>query len=79
VALLAPGTNGFIRGVLRGLARERRQHNVGAEPPFRLTRWDNGHLSLEDPQTGRRIELGSFGPTNAEAFSRLLARGSADS
>jgi putative photosynthetic complex assembly protein len=79
VALLAPGTNGFVRGVLRGMARERRQHNVGIEPPFRLTRWGNGHLSLEDPETGRRIELGAFGPTNAEAFSRLLERGSAES
>ncbi len=76
VAVLAPGTNGFVRGILRGMARERRQHEVGVEPPFRLTRWENGGLSLEDPETGRRIELQAFGPTNAEAFARLLASGS---
>lgn len=79
IAVLAPGTNGFIRGVLRGLARERRQHEIGNEPPFRLTRWENGQLSLEDPTTGRRIELEAFGPTNLDAFARLLDRRSAES
>ena len=79
IALLAPGTNGFIRGVLRGMARERRQHDIGTEPPFRLTRWENGSLSLEDPATGRRIELEAFGPTNLDAFARLLDRRSAES
>jgi putative photosynthetic complex assembly protein len=73
VAVLAPGTNGFVRGVMRGMARERRQFEVGMEPPFRLTSWDNGGLSLEDPSTGRRIELEAFGPTNFEVFTRLLA------
>ena len=76
VAVLAPGTNGFVRGVLRGLARERRQHEVGDEPPFRLVRWQGGGLALEDPSTGRRIELEAFGQTNADAFARLLERGS---
>ena len=43
------------------------------EPPFRLTRWDDGRLSLEDPSTGRRIDdLEAFGPTNAAAFAQLL-------
>lgn len=76
VAVLAPGTNGFVRGVMRGMARERRQFDVGMEPPFRLTSWDNGGLSLEDPTTGRRIELEAFGPTNFDVFARLLAGGS---
>jgi putative photosynthetic complex assembly protein len=79
VALLAPGTSGFVRGVLRGMARERRQYSVGTEPPFRLTRWENGGLSLEDPQTGRRIELGAFGQTNLDAFARLLPTASKSS
>jgi putative photosynthetic complex assembly protein len=73
VAVLPPGGDGFIRGAMRGLARERRQKEVGPEPPFRLTRWDNGRLSLEDTGTGRRIDLEAFGPTNAQAFGRLLA------
>jgi putative photosynthetic complex assembly protein len=76
VAILAPGTNGFVRGVLRGLARERRQHDIGVQPPFKLTRWGSGGLSLEDPTTGRRIELEAFGQTNVDACARLLARGS---
>jgi putative photosynthetic complex assembly protein len=72
IAVLDPGTNGFVRGVLRGLARERRFRGVGAEEPFRLTRWADGRLSLEDLSTGRSIELRAFGPTNEDAFARLL-------
>lgn len=73
IEVLAPGSNGFIRGTLRGLARERRQHEVGSEPPFRLTQWADGRLSLEDTGTGRRVDLEAFGPTNVQAFGRLLA------
>jgi hypothetical protein len=29
-------------------------------------------LTLEDPATGRIIGLEAFGPTNMEAFARLL-------
>ena len=63
---------GFVRGVMRGLARERRQHRIGAEPPFRLVQWQNGALSLIDLSTGRTIELDSFGHTNRASFARLL-------
>jgi putative photosynthetic complex assembly protein len=63
---------GFVRGVMRGLARERRQHRIGAEPPFRLTQWNNGALSLSDPATGRIVELDGFGHTNRASFARLL-------
>lgn len=72
VDTLAPGTNGFVRGVLRGLVRERRADHVGAEPPFRLTRWADGRLSLDDPSTGRHVDLEVFGPTNAGAFAQIL-------
>jgi len=70
---LPAGTHNFIRGVLRGLARERRQHGLGREVPFRLAAWANGRLSLEDTATGRIIALESFGPTNAAEFRRLLS------
>jgi putative photosynthetic complex assembly protein len=70
--VLEPGTNGFIRGVMRGLARDRRARGIGAEVPFHLVRRVDGRLSLEDPATGRVLDLGAFGPTNADAFSRLL-------
>jgi len=69
----APGTNGFIRGVMRGLARDRRSRGIGQQPAFRLAQWPDGRLSLEDLATGRRIELSSFGDTNRAAFAQLLA------
>ena len=72
-AVLEPGTNGFVRGVLRGLVRERRARGMSSEAPFRLTRWADGHVSLEDTATTRVVELRAFGPTNQEAFARLLA------
>lgn len=72
LAVLAPGTNGFVRGALRGLARERKRQDIGSGPPFRLTRWADGRVSLEDPSTGRRIDLDAFGSTNAQAFAWLL-------
>ncbi len=44
-----------------------------AEPPFRLIGRADGRLTLEDPATGRRVDLESFGPTNAAVFAQLLA------
>ena len=72
VDTLAPGTNGFVRGVLRGLVRERNADHIGHAPPFRLTRWADGRLSLDDPSTGRHVDLEVFGPTNAGAFADIL-------
>lgn len=72
VAVIGREGSGFIRGVLRGLARERRQHGIGSGPPFRLTLWANSALSLVDTTTGRVIELDGFGTTNRAAFARLL-------
>jgi putative photosynthetic complex assembly protein len=74
-ASVEPGTNGFIRGTLRGLARERKRQGIGIEPPFMLTRWADGRLSLEDPTTNRVVELDAFGPTNGGAFAQLLTAG----
>lgn len=73
--VLAPGTNGFVRGVLRGLARERKRQSLGAQDPFRLILGQDGRLVLEDPATDRRIDLEAFGPTNRAAFARLLTAG----
>jgi putative photosynthetic complex assembly protein len=73
LAELAPGTNGFARGVLRGLARERRRQGIGTQPVFRLTRWADGRLTLDDPATSRHVDLDVFGPTNVAAFARLFS------
>jgi putative photosynthetic complex assembly protein len=72
VEAVAPGTNGFLRGTLRGLCRERKRQGVSAEQPFRLIGRADGRLTLEDPTTGRRVDLESFGPTNAGVFAQLL-------
>ena len=36
VALVEPGTNGFLRGTMRGLARERKRQDIGPDLPFRM-------------------------------------------
>jgi len=73
--VLEPGEDGFVRSVMRGFARDRRQHGVGASPPFLLSLWANGRLSLADPKTGREISLNAFGPANIRAFARFLPAG----
>lgn len=72
IATLAPGTNGFVRGVMRSFARERRALSLGADQPFRITGRVDGTLTLTDLATGRLIDLGSFGVTNASTFAQLL-------
>lgn len=66
------GENGFLRGTLRGLARARRMEGASPAAPFRLTAWSSGRLTLDDPLTGRRVELEAFGPVNTAVFARLL-------
>lgn len=73
VGALAPGTNGFVRGVLRGMFRGRKLEAIGREGSFRLARDGGGRLTLEDPATGRVVDLRSFGPANAAVFDGLLA------
>ena len=72
LTVLAPGTNVFIRGALRGLARARRMEDVGPQAAFRLTHWADGRLTIQDPTTDRQIDLGAFGITNARSFAALL-------
>ena len=40
--------------------------------PSELIGRADGRLTLEDPTTGRRVDLESFGPTNAGVFAQLL-------
>jgi putative photosynthetic complex assembly protein len=72
VHTVAPETNGFLRGTMRGLARERFRRGIGSEIPFRMIGRADGKLTLEDPATGRTVDLGSFGPTNAAVFAALM-------
>ena len=68
-----PGAGGFLRGAMRALVRQRRAAGVGAEAPFVLTARADGRLTLSDPATTERVDLESFGPTNAAVFAQLLA------
>lgn len=72
IHIVEPGSGGFVRGVLRGLGRDRKLRGIGPEPAFRLTRWQDGRLSLSDTATGVRIDLEPFGPTNLESFAVML-------
>ncbi|WP_372426563.1 photosynthetic complex assembly protein PuhC [Salinarimonas chemoclinalis] len=72
VQVFDPGTNGFVRGALRGLARERKRRAIGAEVPFTLVLWPTGHLSLEDTATHASIDLSAFGPDNFAPFVAIL-------
>jgi putative photosynthetic complex assembly protein len=69
---VAPGTNGFLRSAMRGLVRERKREGIGPQLPFELVIRGDQRLTLEDPGTSRRIDLRSFGPTNAGVFEHLL-------
>ena len=72
LGVAAPGSNGFLRGALHSIARVRRQSGIGPDPAFRLTAWQGGRLTLDDPTTGERLDLEAFGVTNEEAFARFL-------
>ncbi len=71
-ALLEPGTNGFLRGALRALTRERALAGIGRDVPFRLVRYTDGRLVLNDPATKQHITITSFGPTQVASFDRLM-------
>ena len=66
------GEQGFLRGALRALARDRNARKIGAEQPFKLISRTDGRLTLFDPVSGQRVDLESFGPTNAAVFAPFL-------
>lgn len=65
------GEQGFVRGTLRALARERKRRGLGAEAPLQLVAHQDGRLTLQDPQTGERIGLEAFGNSNRAVFAAL--------
>lgn len=73
IATVPAGEDGFVRGVLRSLSRERKLERLGNDAPFRLTKWADGRISISDPSTGQNVELVGFGPTNRDVFEKLLA------
>ena len=73
IHVVPPAEGGFVRGVMRGMFRTRKLESLPAHGLFTLTRFADGALVLEDPQSGRTVDLCSFGPTNEAAFERMLA------
>ncbi|MSP35865.1 MAG: photosynthetic complex assembly protein PuhC [Limnohabitans sp.] len=67
------GEQGFVRGALRALARERFARGIGSAQPFDLIARVDGRVTLMDPSTNQRVDLESFGPTNTAEFARFLA------
>jgi len=65
------GEQGFMRGTLRALARERKKRSIGPEAAFELSGLSDGQMVLHDPATGASIHLASFGPTNAQIYRPL--------
>jgi len=66
------GQAGFIRGILRALARDRRMREISSDAAFELISRSDGRLTLIDLATNNRIDLESFGKDNAAQFAAFL-------
>lgn len=64
--------DGFIKVVLQSMSFDRAKRQVTAAQTYRLTRWNNGKLSFEDPATGVRMNLAAFGADAMRVFARFL-------
>ena len=66
------GQAGFVRGILRALARDRRVRQISSDDAFELVSRSDGRLTLIDLATNNRIDLESFGKDNAAEFAAFL-------
>jgi putative photosynthetic complex assembly protein len=66
------GEQGFLRGTLRALARERKSRHLSPEAPFELALHQDGRLSITDTLTHQGIDLEAFGPDNLAVFVAIL-------
>jgi putative photosynthetic complex assembly protein len=64
--------DGFVPMVMRGVAHERRRHQIAVDEPIELLRRPDGRVTLRDPELGTTIELKAFGPGNHAAFAGLM-------
>ncbi|MEM7690085.1 MAG: photosynthetic complex assembly protein PuhC [Pseudomonadota bacterium] len=69
------GEGGFVRATARAMTHNRIQHGYGSTVPFELIEWDNGSMTLRDTQTGRAVELASFGSKTFEIYQDILVKG----
>jgi putative photosynthetic complex assembly protein len=66
------GEQGFVRGVVRSLMRERKRRGLPLEAPLQLLARADGRLTLQDPLTTHRIDLEAFGTDNVAVFARWV-------
>lgn len=66
---------GFVRSTARALIHTRLQRGIGSATPFDLIEWDDGSMTLRDPETGRAVELASFGDANHAVYIDILKEG----
>ena len=77
VAPLAAKGDDFLPSLVDKLRQERVLKGAPSAPPFRLVRFADGRVSLEDPSTGRELNLESFGSVNEANAARLIDEGQA--
>ena len=66
------GQAGFIRGILRAMARDRRMYQISSDDAFELVSRADGRLTLIDLATNHRIDLEAFGKDNEAEFAAFL-------
>jgi putative photosynthetic complex assembly protein len=66
------GEQGFLRGTLRALARDRRIRGLSPAAPFVLALDQSGRLSITDSLTNKGIDLIAFGSDNLAVFEQIL-------
>jgi putative photosynthetic complex assembly protein len=75
IAELKPGHDGFVRVVMRSMARDRSVLGALPDKPFRLARHSDDTLTLTDMATGEVVMLNAFGGMNRKSFEQFLAMG----
>jgi putative photosynthetic complex assembly protein len=72
IFLLEGDQYGFLRGMVRAFAHDRKTAGAGTEKPYRLEIFSDGRLTLTDSVTNRVTVLNAFGPTNIAKFTMFF-------
>ncbi len=75
LARFPQGEGGFVRATARAMVYNRQRHDLGPAVPFELIEWNDGTMTLRDSQTGRAVELASFGSKTHEIYQDILVKG----
>jgi putative photosynthetic complex assembly protein len=75
ITTVEAGTDGLLRGALRGLGMSRNHSGFDLAAPYQLQRFAEDGVYLSDALTGRSIRLDSFGPLETGATADLLRYG----